>query len=443
MGLSNVQIIDTGYRPRPLQAALHRKLRRFNVLAIHRRFGKTVLAINELIDRGLSCPLNNPHMSYIAPFYKQAKNVAWEYLKEFTFKIPGVRQLESELLVEIPLGPGNNLRIQLFGADHPDSMRGTYHDHVVFDEFGLQPESIWSEVIRPALADRKGGATFLGTVQGKNNFHTIFRFAQEREAMNDPEWFTAVYRADQTNVIDPVELEAARREMPEDKFRSEFLCDWGAGIQGAYYSSEMSRVNDEGRICRVPHETKLPVFVSFDLGYNDFNALWYAQFFRGEVRLIEYEQFPNTSLESVLKDMMQKPYSYAELFMPWDIEVHESFNGLTRREQVEAMGFTVNVAPKKVSKADGINAVRMLLPKCVFDKEGTAPGIDCLENFRKKIDPRTGQFLSVEQKDDFVHGADAFRYLAVCYEERFGNARLDASRKYAGSTGMGKVIRSV
>lgn len=441
--MSNVQIIDTGYRPRPLQAALHRKLRRFNVLAIHRRFGKTVLAINELIDRGLSCPLNNPHMSYIAPFYKQAKNVAWEYLKEFTFKIPGVRQLESELLVEIPLGPGNNLRIQLFGADHPDSMRGTYHDHVVFDEFGLQPESIWSEVIRPALADRKGGATFLGTVQGKNNFHTIFRFAQEREAMNDPEWFTAVYRADQTNVIDPVELEAARREMPEDKFRSEFLCDWGAGIQGAYYSSEMSRVNDEGRICRVPHETKLPVFVAFDLGYNDFMALWFVQFFRNEVRLIEYREYTNKGIDYALKEMQQLPYVYAELFMPWDIEVHDAFNGVTRRESVEAMGFTVTVAPKNVSKADGIHAVRMLLPKCVFDKEKTSAGVDCLENFRKKVDPRTGQFLSVEQKDDFVHGADAFRYLAVCYEERFGNARLDASRKYAGSTGMGKVIRSV
>lgn len=441
--MSQVKVIDTGYRPRKLQADLHRKLRRFNVLAIHRRFGKTVLAVNELIDRGISCPLPNPHMTYIAPYYKQAKNVAWVYLKDFTYKIPGVRQLESELLVEIPLGPGNVCRIQLFGADNPDAMRGTYHDHVVFDEFGHQPGSIWTEVIRPALADRKGGATFLGTVRGKNNFHTIFRYAQEREEMGDPEWFTATYRADQTGVIDAAELEAARLSMPEDQFRSEFLCDWGAGVQGAYYASEMSRVHDEGRVCRVPHETKLPVFVAFDLGYNDFMALWFVQFFRNEVRLIGYEQYTNTALETVLKVITQKPYIYAELFMPWDVEVHELFNGTTRREQIEAMGFTVTVAPKNVNKADGINAVRLLLPKCVFDKDGTADGVDCLENFRKKMDTRTGQFLAVEQKDDFVHGADAFRYLAVCYEERFGKARLDGSQRYAGASGAGKVIRSV
>lgn len=439
-----VTVISTGYYPRPLQAELHRKLTRFSVLALHRRFGKTVLAINELIDRAINCPLQNPQVCYIAPYLIQAKRIAWKVLKQYTWQIPGVRQYESELKVVIPLGEGGNeATIQLFGADHPDSLRGIYLDHCVFDEYGLQPVSIWTEVVRPALSDRHGGATFLGTPAGKNQFHEIYQFALQRMALLDPEWFAAMYRADQTGVIDDKELQSLRDSMPVNKFRQEMLCDWTAGIEGAFYASEMERVREEGRIMSVPHEARLPVFVAFDLGYHDHTALWFVQFHHHEIRLINYLEFENTGLLEVLREIQQLPYVYAELFMPWDVGVHDLFTGRSRIECIQEMGFRVTVSPKKVTKEDGIHAVRTILPKCFFDEKKTSRGIDCLENFRKKIDPHTGVFMSIEQKDEFVHGSDSFRYLAVCYEEEFGKSRISGEHTYLSAMGRGKVIRSV
>ena len=119
--------VSTGYEPRPLQAAIHREMTRFSVLAIHRRFGKTVLAVNKLIDSMLRCSLHNPRVGYVAPFLKQAKAVAWDYAKDYTANIPGVKHYESELRIDIPVGKVNGkrsvARLMLFGADHPDSLR--------------------------------------------------------------------------------------------------------------------------------------------------------------------------------------------------------------------------------------------------------------------------------------------------------------------------------
>ena len=159
--------VSTGYQPRPLQAKLHREVKRFNVLVAHRRFGKTVWAVNELIDQCLRCPKPDPRYAYIAPFFNQAKDIAWEYLKRYTAPIPGATPNESELRVDLPGGR----RIRLYGADNADRMRGIYLDGVVLDEPAQMEPRVWSEIIRPALADREGWAVFIGTPMGRNAFH--------------------------------------------------------------------------------------------------------------------------------------------------------------------------------------------------------------------------------------------------------------------------------
>lgn len=442
LSLANIKVVSTGYAPRPLQTEIHKRLARFSVLALHRRFGKTVLAVNELIDRAINCPLHKPQMFYMSPYLVQSKRIAWGMLKTYTYNLPNVKQYESELKVVIPLGEGNEATIQCLGADHPDSLRGVYIDHIIFDEYGLMPVSIWEEVCRPACADRHGGATFLGTPQGKNQFYDIHKKALDRMALGDEEWYAVTYRADETGIIAEKELQSMRDSMPENKFRQEMLCDWSAGIEGSFYENEMKRVKEEGRIMSVPYEPCLPVFVAFDLGYNDHTALWFCQFFQKEIRLIEYQEFVGIGLMDVLKEIQYKPYVYGELFMPWDIGVHDLFTGRTRLECVQEMGFEVTIASKKISKEDGIHAVRTILSRCVFDKDKTSAGVDCLENFRKKKDERTGQFLSIEQKDQFVHGADSFRYLAVCYEEDFSDGRVDSEHRYRAAYGRGNVRRS-
>ena len=128
------QVIDVAlYAPRPHQARLHAGLKRFNVLVAHRRFGKTVFCINELIAKAAANTRPEPRYAYVAPLLTQAKDVAWEYLKRYTAPIPGATAHESELRVDLPGGG----RIRLYGADNADRLRGLYFDGVVLDEYAV------------------------------------------------------------------------------------------------------------------------------------------------------------------------------------------------------------------------------------------------------------------------------------------------------------------
>jgi hypothetical protein len=335
-------------------------------------------------------------------------------LKDYTYAIPGAKAYESELKVVIPIGPNNKATIQLFGADHPDSLRGMYFDFVVFDEFGLQPVNIWTEVVRPALADRKGGALFLGTPQGKNQFYKIYQ-----EAVNDPDWYAASFPATETGVIDDEELANMEATMPEAKYRQEMLCDWTAAVEGAYYKDQLRLLQDRGQICRVPYESRLPVHCAFDIGIDDATAVWFVQIHNSEVRLLDYREFSDCGLVDVMKALRGLPYVYGDMYMPWDIEIRDMGTGVTRRSVVEDLGFSV-ITAKRFPIEDGINAVRELLSRCWFDKERTLRGIDCLEHYRKKFDTRSGLFLQRPEHDEYSHGADAFRTLATCYEDMKG-----------------------
>jgi hypothetical protein len=210
--------VDLGYRPHRFQAEIHRRLSRFGVVVAHRRFGKTVLAVMELVDRALRDTSGTGRYGYVAPFLKQAKEIAWDYLKRFTADIPGRLSNESELTITLP----NSARIRLYGADNADAMRGTYFDFVVVDEVADMKPEVWGEVIRPALADRKGGALFIGTPKGINLLADLYHGDQQDG------WHRALYRADETGLIDDDELALARQAMSDAHYRQEFLCDFSA-----------------------------------------------------------------------------------------------------------------------------------------------------------------------------------------------------------------------
>lgn len=190
MALAQVQHIKTGYVPRPLQYKLHNALARFNVLVLHRRFGKTVFAINELIDQSLRCQKRNPQYAYVAPTYKQAKQVAWQYFVDYTRNIPGVRANKSELCIYIDRPHRKNdagedepdvIKLMLIGADDPDVLRGIYLDGVIIDEYAQCDPILWGQILRPALADRPGWAIFIGTPKGQNHFYHRYNKAKDYE----------------------------------------------------------------------------------------------------------------------------------------------------------------------------------------------------------------------------------------------------------------------
>jgi hypothetical protein len=214
------------YRPRGPQVEIHKRLdkARFSVCVLHRRAGKTVMAVNQIIKRACQCSLRLPRYAYVAPFLKQAKLIAWDYFKYYTSPIPGIRVNESELFVELP----NGARIYLWGSDNPDALRGTYLDGVVMDEYAQFRPGVWEEIIRPALTDRNGWAMWIGTPKGQNPFYETFLLAQRQAADGNNDWFSCLYRADETDIIPEGELEQLRTTLPESVYRQEMLCDWSA-----------------------------------------------------------------------------------------------------------------------------------------------------------------------------------------------------------------------
>ncbi len=215
--------IGLGYFPRDWQRECHQARRRFTVLALHRRAGKTELAIMQLLDAALQFKQPLGLFFYVAPFLKQAKAIAWARLKA---RIEPMRQ---HALVDINEGDlsvtfkHNGAVIRIFGADNPDAMRGVGLDGVVIDEVAqIKPET-WTDILQPALSDRKGWALFIGTPSGVNLFSELYF-----KAATLPDWHAAKYTVYDTSAIDPQEVARLKRDMAETSFAREYLCDFAA-----------------------------------------------------------------------------------------------------------------------------------------------------------------------------------------------------------------------
>lgn len=245
-------MIALDYQPREWQRECHQQMKRFSVLALHRRAGKTELAIMELLDKALRFERDLGLFFYIAPFLKQAKAIAWARLKQ---KIdPLLRQgvvvvSEADLAVSFP---HNGAMIRIFGADNPDAMRGVRLDGCVIDEVAQIKPEVWNDIVQPALSDRKGWALFIGTPQGINLFSELFYRA---EAL--PDWHCARYTVNDTNAIDPEEVDRLRRDMNETSFSREYLCDFTAAgddqLISLYDAEEAARrMYREGDILNAP-----------------------------------------------------------------------------------------------------------------------------------------------------------------------------------------------
>lgn len=402
MGERSVRIVIP-YSPRPQFREFHSSPKRFAVGVAHRRAGKTVASINKLIRGALTCPRPDPRFAYLAPFFNQAKDVAWEYLKHYSAPIPGVGFNESELRVDYP----NGGRVRLYGADNADRLRGIYLDGVVLDEYAQMHPRAWAEIIRPALADRQGWALFIGTPMGRNAFSEVYEAAK-----TDPEWMTFCLRASETGLIPAPELEAARKAMSEDQYAQEFECSFDAAIAGAYYGKIIASLEVQKRLVSIPWEMRIPVHTAWDLGIGDSTAIWFCQQVGRETRLIDYYEASGVGLDHYAKVLREKPYVYGDHILPHDAEVRELGTGRSRVETLRSLGINPRVIPAQ-SVDDGINAVRTLLPTCWFDAVNCARGLEALRQYRREFDDKLKVFKARPLHDWTSHAADAFRYLAL------------------------------
>jgi len=398
--------IDLKWFLRDWQKEVILNMKRFNILVIHRRAWKTIIAIIQLIIKSLESKGN---YWYISPTYKQSKAIAWDILNKFWVQIPWVKFNISELTCELP----NWSKIRLFWADYPDSLRGLDLKGVIFDEYAQQPSNIYSEIIFPMLNANNGWCTFIWTPKWKNNFYDLYI-----KAIKDEKFYVKLLNVNDTNLLNEEQLKQAKEEMSEDEYNQEYLCSWTASIKWAYYWKEMQETREQYRILNhLPQETHLKVNTFWDLWINDTMVIIFAQFYWKEVRIIDHYENSWEWFEYYIKILKTKNYDYWEHYFPHDIEVKELQSWISRKEfLIKSWIENIRVVPK-VSIQDWIDAVRRILKYCYFDESKCFRLIEAITQYHKEYDDKNKIFKSSPKHDWSSNSADALRYLALSYED--------------------------
>lgn len=399
--------IEVPYKPRAWAWELHNSTKRWSVLVCHRRSGKTTASINHLIRDALKTP--NARFAYIAPYYKQAKAVCWDMLKHFVENVPSIKINESELKVDFP----NGSRVQLFGADNYQALRGLALWGVVFDEYSQQPASVFTEVVRPALADHKGYAIWIGTPQGMNDFYRLY--ADHRD---DPEWNCIMLKASESGILSQEELADMRKNMSGDEYNQELECSFNAALKGAYYTNQLSLARKENRITNVPYQPEALVNTFWDLGISDNTSIVFTQTIGREIHVIDFYENNGLSLPDYITMLRSKPYAYGVHSYPHDIMHKELGSGRSRYEIMQNLLGQQNCKViQNLSVKDGIEAVRMIFQRCWFDEKKCQPLLDALASYTQEWDDKKGMFRDTPLHNWASHASDAARYMAVGFKE--------------------------
>jgi phage terminase large subunit-like protein len=218
----------------PAQLEIFNSDKRFKVVSAGRRFGKSRLAAWILIIKALQSDTKD--VFYIGPTFQQAKDIMWGMLKEL---LHGTELIEQTHENTATMTLTNGRKISLKGSDRPDTLRGVGLHYVVLDEYASMKVEVWEQIIRPTLADVKGGALFIGTPAGKNHFYDLFL-----EAEKDEDWDTFQFNSTDNPLIDPEEVAVARRTMSTQAFRQEFEASF-VSFTGGIFKSEWIKTDEE------------------------------------------------------------------------------------------------------------------------------------------------------------------------------------------------------
>lgn len=405
------------YVPRKQFVDFHNRSQRSATIVTHRRAGKTVAVVNDIIIGALECPLHRPQLAYVGPTYKQTKLTAWQYLKEYSQEYLEKPPSESELSVTLV----GNRKIFCLGSDNPDALRGLYLDGAMLDEYSLQKPSIFSEIVRPALSDRNGWWCFAGTPKGKNQFYQEYQ-----RATNDPERaFSMLLRADESGIIPASELEELRSDMDPEEFAQEYLCSFDAALKGAIYADEVNQMFMEGRVSTESlYDPDLETKVVYDLGFTDNTvATFWQEGPDGTVRIVKVHATTGTDIHQHIDLLLKMRIESGNIWLPHDARAKNLQTGLSIVEQFLKAGLRPRIVPNHKVR-DRIAATRRLFPAVWIDEPECGDMLEGLKTYRRRWNDNYLRFEETPYHDWASDYADSFGYMCMVVRPRMGSGLI-------------------
>ena len=414
--------LPSDWEPRAYQMDLWRYLERGGLradVAAHRRWGKDDVALNWA---SIAAQKRVGTYWHLLPEASQGRKAVWDAVNPHS----GRRRIDEafprslrsqtrdgDMMIKLT----NGSTWQVVGSDNYDSLVGAPPVGVVFSEWALSKPDCWT-YIRPILAENGGWAVFIWTPRGRNHATRTFESRQR-----DPSWFTQRSSAEDTTVFSAEQLARERADLiaetgsPEEgeaRFATEYLVAFDTASPGSYFGSGLVRAQADGRIGRVPHDPDLKVDTAWDLGIDDYTAIWFFQSVGREVRAIDYFETSGEGLQAIVRAALaDRPFVWGHHYLPHDVKVRElGANGRSRLETLQGLGLWPIEVGQAANPEDRVHAARQMLALTWFDEAKCATGLDRLRAYRKRWN-RSVSAYGGPLHDAASHGADAFGEYAL------------------------------
>jgi phage terminase large subunit len=403
----------------------------------HRRAGKDSTCINFIAKAMFDRVGTYWHM---LPTTTQARKVVWTGID-----FHGRRIIDQAIPQEIRTRTNNNDMVietlngsvyQCVGSDNYDSLVGSNPIGVVFSEYSLADPAAWN-FIRPILAENGGFALFIYTPRGKNHGYRIFEMAKK-----NPRWYASLstvedtFREDGvTPIIDQATIQEERDSgMAEDMIQQEYYGSFDAGVAGSYYTEELNRAEEDGRIGDFPWDPHSPCVTVWDIGIRDATSIGIYQMDQtGAPVCIDYVEGRNKGMDYYIKELREKPYVYNAHYGPHDIETKDWVTGKSRQAMAaDDHDFHFDVTPK-LSIDDGVEACRKFLNRCKFNKRKVAPLLDALYSYHRTYDDKREIYMDKPVHDWSSHASDMKRYASIVIHPYLFTQQSSADKKVKGA----------
>lgn len=438
-----------GWNPRKDQIPLWRHIMapdfRKGVIVGHRRYGKDELGLQAMAVKAME---RVGSYWYALPQYEQARRTIWEMVNWRTKRTRIDDAFPPEIVTKrddrgMMLWLESGSTVQLIGSDQVDSLVGGGQIGIVMSEAAVSdPRAM--QYFRPILEESGGWELQISTPRGKNHFYRSYLAAKEDMDAGDSTVFSALMTAEKTGVFPAHQLLRIKMDLirehghkiGEAMFEQEYNCSFTASIIGAVWGEECTELENSNRYRSLPHDPRIPVITSWDIGVGDSTAILFWQNFGSRIRLIDAVEASDLGLDTYIDVLKKKHaelgYTYSQHIAPHDIQNREWLRGVSRMDEARRMGLNFKRMPQtKLRTQIAVGAQLLRIMEVNSANPDAVAAFDHIKSYHYPLS-KTGEIVATPVHDKHSHTSSAMMTMALEQAARLGVNLADPDPELMG-----------